>query len=166
MSEPSTPSFQGMCHYIGQLSKASKTGMRAAPADCPKCHFNMLEGLLHAINCHGKDGAIYVSDLAREIRQPLPAVSRGLRLMEQDGTVVREPDPADRRKTLVRPTEKGLDASRQVETAISRYFERVIRRIPEEQREQLFSLTGILLEAVEAENAEQQAKLKGENENG
>ena len=51
-------------------------------------------------------------------------------------------------------------------TAISRYFERVIRRIPEEQREQLFSLTGILLEAVEAENAEQQAKLKGENENG
>ena len=166
MSEPSTPSFQGMCHFIGQLSKASKTGMRAALADCPKCHFNMLEGLLHAINCHGKDGAIYVSDLAREIRQPLPAVSRGLRLMEQDGTVVREPDPADRRKTLVRPTEKGLDASRQVEAAISRYFERVICRIPEEQREQLFSLTGVLLEAVEAENAEQQAKLKGENENG
>ena len=166
MSEPSTPSFQGMCHYIGQLSKASKAGMRAALADCPKCHFNMLEGLLHAINCHGKDGAIYVSDLAREIRQPLPAVSRGLRLMEQDGTVVREPDPADRRKTLVRPTEKGLDASRQVETAISRYFERVICRIPEEQREQLFSLTGVLLEAVEAENAELQAKLKGENENG
>lgn len=63
MSEPSTPSFQGMCHFIGQLSKASKTGMRAALADCPKCHFNMLEGLLHAINCHGKDGAIYVSDL-------------------------------------------------------------------------------------------------------
>ena len=90
MSEPSTPSFQGMCHFIGQLSKASKTGMRAALADCPKCHFNMLEGLLHAINCHGKDGAIYVSDLAREIRQPLPAVSRWLRLMEQDGTVVRE----------------------------------------------------------------------------
>ena len=166
MSEPSTPSFQGMCHYIGQLSKASKAGMRAALADCPKCHFNMLEGLLHSINCHGKDGAIYVSDLAREIRQPLPAVSRGLRLMEQDGTVVREPDPADRRKTLVRPTEKGLDASRQAEAAISRYFERVICRIPEEQREQLFSLTGVLLEAVEAENAEQQAKLKGENENG
>ena len=109
MSEPSTPSFQGMCHYIGQLSKASKAGMRAALADCPKCHFNMLEGLLHSINCHGKDGAIYVSDLAREIRQPLPAVSRGLRLMEQDGTVVREPDPADRRKTLVRITPKGYE---------------------------------------------------------
>ena len=51
------------------------------------------------------------------------------------------------------PRKRGLDASRQVETAISRYFERVICRIPEEQREQLFSLTGVLLEAVEAENA-------------
>ena len=40
------------------------------------------------------------------------------------------------------------------------------RALLEEQREQLFSLTGVLLEAVEAENAEQQAKLKGENENG
>ena len=89
-----------------------------------------------------------------------------LRQLEQDGLIERITDPNDRRKTLVRPTEKGLDASRQVETAISRYFERVICRIPEEQREQLFSLTGVLLEAVEAENAEQQAKLKGENENG
>ena len=61
-----------------------------------------------------------------------------------------------------------MDASRQVETAISRYFERVICRIPEEQREQLFSLTGVLLEAVEAENAEQGAAsaLKTEREDG
>ena len=49
---------------------------------------------------------------------------------------------------------KGYDLTRQ------------LQNLPEEQREQLFSLTGVLLEAVEAENAEQQAKLKGENENG
>ena len=115
---------------------------------------------------HGQNGSIYVSDLAAAVKQPLPAVSRALRQLEQDGLIERITDPHDRRKTLVRPTEKGLDASRQVETAISRYFERVICRIPEEQREQLFSLTGVLLEAVEAENAVQQAKLKGENENG
>ena len=96
------------------------------------------------------------------------ALSRQLRQLEQDGLIERITDPNDRRKTLVRPTEKGLDASRQVETAISRYFERVICRIPEEQREQLFSLTGVLLEAVEAENAEQGAAsaLKTEGEDG
>lgn len=133
---------------------------------CPKCHFIMLEGVLMTIEEHGQNGTIYVSDLAAAVKQPLPAVSRALRQLEQDGLIERITDPNDRRKTLVRPTEKGLDASRQVETAISRYFERVICRIPEEQREQLFSLTGVLLEAVEAENAELQAKLKGENENG
>ena len=158
MSEPSTPSFQGMCHYIGQLSKASKTGMRAALADCPKCHFNMLEGLLHAINCHGKDGAIYVSDLAREIRQPLPAVSRGLRLMEQDGTVVREPDPADRRKTLVRITPEGYAACARCEDALSDYFACVMARLTPEQVQQMNVLRGALMDAILAENASREAK--------
>ncbi len=79
MSEPSTPSFQGMCHYIGQLSKASKTGMRAALTDCPKCHFNMLEGLLHAINCHGKDGASTscATSVSRLCATTLPACWHG-----------------------------------------------------------------------------------------
>lgn len=151
MSEPSTPSFQGMCHYIGQLSKASKAGIRAALADCPKCHFNMLEGLLHSINCHGKDGAIYVSDLAREIRQPLPAVSRGLRLMEQDGTVVREPDPADRRKTLVRVTPKGYELCHQCEQALRDYFASVLARLEPEQVAQMDALRGALMDAILAE---------------
>lgn len=162
MSEPSTPSFQGMCHFIGQLSKASKTGMRAALADCPKCHFNMLEGLLHAINCHGKDGAIYVSDLAREIRQPLPAVSRGLRLMEQDGTVVREPDPTDRRKTLVRITPKGYELCHQCEQALRNYFASVLARLEPEQVAQMDALRGALMDAILAENAARNIDPKGE----
>ena len=162
MSEPSTPSFQGMCHFIGQLSKASKTGMRAALADCPKCPFNMLEGLLHSINCHGKDGAIYVSDLAREIRQPLPAVSRGLRLMEQDGTVVREPDPADRRKTLVRITPEGYAACARCEDALSDYFACVMARLTPEQVQQMNTLRGALMDAILAENAARTTKPKGE----
>ena len=148
------------------VNTLGKRGMRAALASQPRCRLGMLEHLHFQIEQSGQDGSIYVSELARAMRQPMPAVSRGLRLLEQDGHILRETDPNDRRKTLVHPTEKGLDASRQVEAAISRYFERVICRIPEEQREQLFSLTGVLLEAVEAENAEQQAKLKGENENG
>ena len=155
-----------LIQFLGRVNTLGKRGMRAALASQPRCRLGMLERLHFQIEQSGQDGSIYVSELARAMRQPMPAVSRGLRLLEQDGHILRETDPNDRRKTLVRPTEKGLDASRQVETAISRYFERVICRIPEEQREQLFSLTGVLLEAVEAENAEQQAKLKGENENG
>ena len=174
MPQKSAPELFAAIHYLHRLSTEGKRGAKMALESCPKCHFIMLEGVLMTIEEHGQNGSIYVSDLAAAVKQPLPAVSRALRQLEQDGVnaavidmvTLKPSDPHDRRKTLVRPTEKGLDASRQVETAISRYFERVICRIPEEQREQLFSLTGVLLEAVEAENAVQQAKLKGENENG
>ena len=79
MSEESTLSFRGLCRYIHRLSKASKAGMKAALADCPTCHFPMLEGLLGCIRLHGQDGAVYISDLVQELHQPLPAISRTVR---------------------------------------------------------------------------------------
>ena len=162
MSEGSVLSFRGLCHSISRLSSAFKNGMRASLSGCPKCHFNMLEGLMHTISLHGQDGAIYVSDLARELHQPLPAISRGLRLMEQDGTVVREPDPADRRKTLVRITPKGYDACRQCEAALRDYFSCVIARLTPEQAAQMNALRGALMDAVLAENAARNIDPKGE----
>ena len=76
-------SFHGLCHFLGRLSKASRAGMKAALRGCPKCHFPMLEGLAHTISTRGQDGAVYVSDFAREAHQPLPAISRSLRQLEQ-----------------------------------------------------------------------------------
>ena len=159
-------SFQGLCHFLTRLSKASKTGMKAALRGCPKCHFPMLEALVHSINSHGRDGAIYVSDLAREVHQPLPAISRGLRQMEADGLLIRETDPADRRKTLVRITPKGYNACQQCETALSDYFSSVMARLEPEQLAQLNALRGVLMDAILAENASREAKiLKGEQPN-
>ena len=156
-------SFQGLCHFIGRLSKASKAGMKAALRDCPKCHFTWLEALLHAVRCRGQNGAISVSDLAQEAHQPLPAISRGLRQMEADGLIVREADPADRRKTLVRITPKGRDACQQCEAALSDYFSSIIARLEPEQVVQLNALRGVLMDAILAENASRKAKIpKGE----
>ena len=152
MPQKSAPELFALVHYLHRLSTEGKHGAKMALESCPKCHFIMLEGVLMTIEEHGQNGTIYVSDLAAAVKQPLPAVSRALRQLEQDGLIERITDPNDRRKTLVRPTEKGLDASRQVETAISRYFERVICRIPEEQREQAAA------EALEYEKAKKELK--------
>ena len=46
--------------------------------------------------------------------------------MEQDGTVVREPDPADRRKTLVSITPKGYELCHQCEQACLLYTSRCV----------------------------------------
>ena len=89
-------SFHGLGHFFGRLSKASRAGMKAALRGCPKCHFPMLEGLAHTISTRGQNGAVYVSDFARETHQPLPAISRSLRQLEQDGLVLREAAPAKR----------------------------------------------------------------------
>ncbi len=160
-SEP-TLSFQGLCHYLGRLSKASRAGMKAALNGCPKCHFPMLEGIIHTINVHGQDGAISVSDLAGELHQTLPAISRALRLMETDGLLIRETAPDDRRKTLVRITPAGYAACSQCEDALSDYFSCIIARLEPQQAAQLNALRGALMDAVVAENAARQTKPEGE----
>ena len=154
-------SFHGLCHFFGRLSKASRAGMKAALRGCPKCHFPMLEGLAHTISTRGQDGAVYVSDFAREAHQPLPAISRGLRQLEADGLIAREPAPEDRRKTLVRITPKGYEACRQYEDALSDYFTCVMARLEPEQAAQLNALRGALMDAIVAENAAR-IKPKGE----
>ena len=102
MSTPETPNLHGVFRFVARLHTLSKRGMRAALANEPKCRYGMLQHLYNLIEQHGYDGAIYVSDIARYMHQPMPAVSRGLRAMEQDGHITRETDPNDRRKTLVR----------------------------------------------------------------
>ena len=96
----------------------------------------------------------------------MPAVSRALRQLEQDGLIERITDPNDRRKTLVRATEKGLAASRQCETALNHYFAGVMQHLTPQQRVQFHELKDALLDAVTAENAEQQSILKGDNQDG
>lgn len=151
-------SFHGLCHFFGRLSKASRAGMKAALRGCPKCHFPMLEGLAHTISTHGQNGAVYVSDFAREAHQPLPAISRSLRQLEQDGLVLREADPADRRKTLVRITPEGYAACARCEEALSDYFACVMARLTPEQVQQMNVLRGALMDAILAENASREAK--------
>ena len=101
---------------------------------------------------------MYVSDFAREAHQPLPAISRGLRQLEQDGLVLREADPADRRKTLVRITPEGYAACARCEDALSDYFACVMARLTPEQVQQMNVLRGALMDAILAENASREAK--------
>lgn len=166
MPKENAPELFGLFHYIHQLSDEAKRGMKASLEECPRCHFVMLEGVLANIEQHGTDGSIYVSDLAAAVRQPMPAVSRWLRQLEQDGLIERITDPNDRRKTLVRITPQGRAASAAGEEALVRYFSGIAHRLTPEQRQQFFELKDILLAAIEAENAEQNQKLKGDNQNG
>ena len=133
------PDLQGVFRFVSRLHTMSKRGMRGALADCPRCHFGMLENLHILIEQRG--------------------VSRGLRMMEQDGSIVRETDPNDRRKTFVRITPQGEQARLQSEAALNAYFGRIMARMTPEQIDQMYALRGVLLDAIEAENDAMQKKI-------
>ena len=84
-------------------------------------------------------------------------------LIAKHGHIERITAPNDRRKTLVRITPQGRAASAAGEEALVRYFSGIAHRLTPEQRQQFFELKDILLAAIEAENAEQNQKLKGDN---
>ena len=93
MPQKSAPELFAVVHYLHRLSTEGKRGAKMALESCPKCHFIMLEGVLMTIEEHGQNGTIYVSDLAAAVKQPLPAVSRALRQLEQDGLIERSCRP-------------------------------------------------------------------------
>lgn len=111
--------------FVMQLSRTGRQGARTVLEGCPKCHFWMLERLHCCIDRHGRDGAIYMSDLAAALRDSPQSVSRGIRTLEQDGLAERTPDPADRRKTLVRLSPLGEENRRLCEGALRGYLRRV-----------------------------------------
>ena len=162
MPQKSAPELFAVVHYLHRLSTEGKRGAKMALESCPKCHFIMLEGVLMTIEEHGQNGTIYVSDLAAAVKQPLPAVSRALRQLEQDGLIERITDPNDRRKTLVRITPKGYELCHQCEQALRNYFASVLARLEPEQVAQMDALRGALMEAILAENAARTTKPKGE----
>ncbi len=158
--------LQGLAHFVEQLSQVSRRGMRAALAGAPRCRFGALERLHYSIQRYGENGEIYVTDLARALNKPLPASSRGLRQLEQDGMVERRTDPRDRRKTLVRITPAGEQARRECEAALNAFFTRVMGRIEPARLAQMMQLRQSLIDALEAETAATVAAAKGEAPNG
>ena len=122
-----------LIQFLGRVNTLGKRGMRAALASQPRCRLGMLEHLHFQIEQSGQDGSIYVSELARAMR-------------------LRETDPNDRRKTLVRITPEGEQARLAGEQAISGYFSRVMARLTPEELAQMVALKDAFLAAIVAEN--------------
>ena len=181
------PYLSGVFRFVARLHTLSRRGMRMALAGQPKCRYGMLQSLYNLIEQHGCDGAIYVSDIARQMHQPMPAISRGLRQMEQTGHIVRETDPKDRRKTLVRITPAGERARKANEQAMNDYLKVVTKALEwgivprchfeDVTRADIYgfclpfarklmelsnAVKDALLAAIEAENAAMKTDLKGE----
>lgn len=149
--------FSEFLHLMGDLRRASHRGFSQTVTGCPKCHFPMLERLYFSIEKNGCDGAVSVSDLTRLWHAAPPAISRDLRKLEEDGFLQRAPDPADRRKTLVRLTPEGIRVREECHRALQGYLRGVLDRMGEENVRRLSADMHL---AIDAMNAESDSRVK------
>ncbi|MEE1666338.1 MarR family winged helix-turn-helix transcriptional regulator [Streptomyces sp. NPDC002387] len=56
-----------------------------------------------------KNGSCHAADLAGHFLLDKSTVSRQIAMLEAEGLIVREPDPDDHRKQILKASEKGLD---------------------------------------------------------
>ena len=133
---------KAVMRYLDRLKKSVRRGASLSLANAPKLHLGILEGLNHAIEVRGQDGAVYVSDLAEIFKQPLPA----------DGLAQRQTDPNDRRRTLVRITPKGEESRLICESRLNDYITGIMDDLGEEFCQQFAKDAEALLQAIERQN--------------
>lgn len=105
----------------------------------------------------GKDG-ITVSEIAAELDVTPPAVSRSLKSLESRGLILRETNLLNRRNTMVRLTESGLDFLQTSRRQMDNLMEYVTEKMGTERKKQLYLLLTEMTEIIE-----QYVNEKGEN---
>lgn len=132
-------------HRFGQVH----TGRRLC-CDVTQMEFMLLETVRQlnlAADVDDIEG-IPVSELARWLNLAGPAVSRGLRSLEQKGLIVRSVRISDRRSTGVRLTEAGELLLQREKQRFNTFTANIVKKMGQEDIQQLIQLldrmTGIM----------------------
>ena len=114
----------------------------------------------------GEGRGTKVSCIARGMDVPMPAVSRGLKLLEHRGFLERTVDREDRRNTYVLLTEKGRKLLNEADEIMTDFADAVLGKMGEENVKRLNQFLRVFLDTSLAEIATRKYKgEKGEAEN-
>ena len=81
------PDLQGVFRFVSRLHTMSKRGMRGALADCPRCHFGMLENLHILIEQRGVEVRVQTAIAMNQIAEPYIR-SKAIRHLEKGRVVI------------------------------------------------------------------------------
>ncbi len=102
----------------------------------------------HALVEIGRAGSISLNELAKLLGLDASTMSRTVNNLVTKGMAERELDAKDRRYITIRLTREGSEACCEMETNWSKYYEEIIRLIPEEKQDQVLESLQILLKAI------------------
>ncbi len=102
----------------------------------------------HAIVEIGRKGTINLNDLAEILGVDKSTMSRTINNLVESGLAARALDDSDRRYVVIQLTESGQKFYENTETGMERYFEGVLKQIPEDKRGQVLESLALLTDAV------------------
>lgn len=104
----------------------------------------------HAIVEIGRAGSISLAELAGILNLDSSTMSRTVNNLVNNGYVLRELDPKDRRYVTIELTESGKAVFKEIESGMEQKFSAILKRIPEDKRAQVIESLELLLEAFES----------------
>jgi MarR family transcriptional regulator, lower aerobic nicotinate degradation pathway regulator len=104
-----------------------------------RAHFSLLAAL-------AETGPTSQADLGRRVGLDRSDVTAAVAEMESRGLLERMPDPADRRRNLVRLTEPGAAYLEMVEREVIRAQDELLAPLTEAERKQLLDMLGRIIE--------------------
>lgn len=99
----------------------------------------------------GRSGPVTLADLVRRVGLDKGWVSRAVEAMTQDGLLSKEPSPTDRRAVIISMTKSGAALCSDLNNSLNTQSDRVMSRIPPEERENVYRALSLLEQALKAE---------------
>ncbi|MDO8106046.1 MarR family transcriptional regulator [Isoptericola sp. b441] len=117
------------------LRKASHTAL--AP-------LGLTPGHARALGTLARHGRMRLNALSEHLRIAARSTTEVVDALEADGLVIREPDPTDRRATLVTLTPEGVEVAHELKRARAVEAESLFGRLSSDQRAELRQLLDVL----------------------
>jgi DNA-binding MarR family transcriptional regulator len=102
----------------------------------------------HVIVETGRKQQLSVNELAELLNLDKSTVSRMVDQLVNSGSIIREPDPNDRRFVMLKLTATGEELFKNIEQSMGRYFTDTLESIPVEKREQVVESLEIFSEIL------------------
>ena len=93
----------------------------------------------------GELGTVETGRIAREAFILGPSLSGMLTRMERDGLILRETDPSDQRRTVVRATDKGMERVATLALTIEAHYRHLEQMLGEKKLSELYALLDALI---------------------
>jgi len=112
--------------------------------DC--CGLSMAQ--CHAVVELGRRNNVSLGSLAQSLNLENSTVSRTVNNLVNGSLAERTEDSSDRRYVAITLTEDGRQVYESIENGMNEFFDRIMKRIPEEKQDMVIDSLQILLEAI------------------